>query len=116
MEKFRKICAIIGLITAVIATVCSIRIGIDMIKGNEANVVNFVLSFCLSLLSYILAGGLMNMITSALGFIKYGFLVAPFPLSLLAGLAFAAVAVCIIPFFPIFFVIKSVREKGLLSV
>lgn len=116
MEKFRKVCAIIGLVTAVIATFASCAVGISIVKGGEPNVVYFLLAFFLSLLSYILAGGLMNMITSALGFIKYGFLVAPFPLSLLAGLAFAAVAVCIIPFFPIFFVIKSVREKGLLSV
>lgn len=116
MEKFRKVCAIIGLVTAVIATFASCAIGVSIVKGNEPNVVYFFLAFFLSLLSYILAGGVLNMITSALGFIKYGFLVAPFPLSILVGLVFAALAICFIPFFPIFFVVKSVREKGLLSV
>lgn len=115
MKTFRKVCAIIGLVTAAVATFCSCKVGYGIITGVESDAVYYFLAFGLSLLSYILAGGVFTMIQSALGFIKYGFVVAPFPLSILVGLAFAAIALCFIPFFPIFFVVKSINQKQLLS-
>lgn len=121
MAKFRKICAIIGLVASAIATFYGVRgwYGI-LISGSDSGEISLMVALGLSLLSYILGGGILHTIKAALSMVKWGFLFAwDIPnlgllLGPLFGLGLALVALLILPFFPVFFVYPSVIEKGLL--
>ena len=122
MAKFRKICAIIGIVTSIIATFYGARGWYRMLTSSSApGDVSLLVAAGFSLLSYILGGGILHTIKAALSMVKWGFLfVLDMPgigwlLGPLFGLGLAGVALVILPFFPVFFVFSSVKEKGLLA-
>lgn len=75
----------------------------------------FGFAFILSLVSYILCGGMGKAIKSAWGVAKtMWFLVPVFPVDLCMGIVGFFMGMCMFFCLPIFFVIKSVRERKVL--
>lgn len=122
MEKFRKICGIMGLVASVIATILGVKGWYNVFSsGSGAGELTLLAAGILSFFSYILAGGIMHTIKAALSLVKWGFVfwldmpAVAWIFGPLTGLSLALASLMFLPFFPVFFVYPSVQEKGLLQ-
>ena len=96
-----------GIIAVIISIVATIM-GLSMFESNSPLL---AVALILSFVAYILGGGIGIAFRTAIGFGKAGFVFAPFPFSLLVGVATAILSFYLFLFCPAFFVIKNQISK-----
>ena len=113
--NFKQLSAIqwIGLGLSLVGTICSIvSILAAFGKIKEELLVLFVPAFLCAILSYLFCGGLGYTIKSAFGIAKTMWFIIPhFPIDLLMGIIGFAFGLIALFFLPLFFTVKSIRNK-----
>ncbi len=111
----KKTITLVGVGIAALATIFGIITLCTLWSDATSKVANccFGFAFLLSLVSYILCGGMGRALKSAWGVAKtMWFLVPVFPVDLCMGIVGFFMGVCMFFCLPIFFVLKSVRERA----
>lgn len=95
---------VVGLGLSVVATGLAVSGVLLSISSFEA------VGLLLSIVSYILAGGISSAFKWALKFGKIGWYIVPFPLDILAGVGTIIISICVFLCVPVVFVYSNYRK------